>query len=499
MITPIGTAKVDFLLESNREDASFSLYIDSDAHALTWELFESLTANIVSCVAKMSNIDYQDLDFIEEAEKAVGILLKGPPPDQLKKFLNNLGVDTVGLRLQPVTNTEFTPKLGQPIPMEWCHRLQSDIQNVFRSHEWVGYEDKENHFIFARVEYCIDQFHDTREEEGSGDEEEEPDIYAITTSEDDEEGRQVTVVELYKILRVRHDDGSREVVLYDPNGAGVQFWDIVKDGKLNSIMKKICQELKRIQKLKDKEQKRKAIKAMYLKWHPDKNPNPLATEAFKFLQQQIKRLEEGLDFENPDSREEHSRSDVPNPFWDKKFKELDNFARECKEAWEYEKENINESQSCPFDDVIDSHSVCPDRDKARIWFKQAEHDLKALYVLFQSHSQELYAHVCFMAHQVAEKALKAGMYKLIGLELEDLMHHELVRYARTIEAINAGAQGLEESACSLMNYYLNPRYPNRYGPSHSIPSDNFTRDQAIRAMEKADKIMQIIGHIVRHD
>ena len=46
--TSIGTAKVDFLLESNTENSSYLLYIDSDAHALTWELFESLTTNIFS-------------------------------------------------------------------------------------------------------------------------------------------------------------------------------------------------------------------------------------------------------------------------------------------------------------------------------------------------------------------------------------------------------------------------------------------------------------------
>ena len=305
--------------------------------------------------------------------------------------------------------------------MELYHCLQSDIENVFSSYEWVGYEDKENHFIFARIEYPIDQFHDTQEEERSGDEEiwsEEPDSYVIITSEDDEEGRQVTVVELYKILRVRQvnlDNGSMELVLYDPKRADVQFWDTVKDKSLSSIMKIICQELKRIQRLKDKEQRKKALKAMYLKWHPYKNPNSMVTKAFQFLQCQIKRLEEGLALENPDSIEEHSRFNTPNPFWDQKFQDLDKFAHACKEAWESEKESINESHSCPFDDAMNSHSVRPDQDKAQKWFKQAEHDLKALHVLFESHSKELNAHVCFMAHQVAEKSLKAGMYKLIGL------------------------------------------------------------------------------------
>ena len=84
--THIGTAGVDFLLESSHDNRAFSLHIDSDADALTLGLFESLTENIVSCVAKMSSIDIQDCDpdLIASAEKATGILLKGPSPDQLK-------------------------------------------------------------------------------------------------------------------------------------------------------------------------------------------------------------------------------------------------------------------------------------------------------------------------------------------------------------------------------------------------------------------------------
>ena len=58
----------------------------------------------------MSNTDDQALEFIEAAEKAaekaIGILLKGPPLDQVKKLLNNQEMNTVGLRLQSGINSE---------------------------------------------------------------------------------------------------------------------------------------------------------------------------------------------------------------------------------------------------------------------------------------------------------------------------------------------------------------------------------------------------------
>ena len=101
-------------------------------------------------------------------------------------------MNTARLQLHPGASTDYNPKLGQPIPFEWYHRLQCDIHNDFRSHEWVGYEDKENHIIFARVEYSVDKFHDTQEEQGSVSEDEEAwvseelDSYIIMISSDED-------------------------------------------------------------------------------------------------------------------------------------------------------------------------------------------------------------------------------------------------------------------------------------------------------------------------
>ena len=509
--THIGTAGVDFLLESSHGYRAFSLHIDSDADALTLGLFESLTENIVSCVAKMSSIDIQDCDpdLISSAEKAIGILLKGPSPDQLKKLLSKYGMNTARLQLHPGASTDYNPKLGQPIPFEWYHRLQSDIHNVFRSHEWVGYEDKENHIIFARVEYGVDKFHDTQEEQGSVSEDEEVwvgeelDSYIIMISSDEnkeeEKFAQVTVVEIYKILRVKQVDGSKEMVLYDPEGVSVQLWDTIKDERLNSIMKRISQELKQIWRLKDKEQRRKATKAMYLKWHPDKSPHPLAKEAFQFLQHQIKRLDQGLPLEDPEHREQH---DIPNPFWDKEFRGLDELVRNVCEAQKSEQESFGESHSSSLiDRAMDLCQVKPDQSKAKIWLEQAEYDLKALRVLFHSRSssQELHAHVCFMGNQVAEKALRAGVYTLIGLQQVDLMHHDIMDFAMKIEA-NSRTDGLTTAARSLNHgIYLNTRYPNRHGQSHAVPSLQFTRRDAIQCKESAEKLLDTICILVQQN
>ena len=513
----IGRVKVDFLLQKEAS-GDRSLYIDKSAYALKFSLFESLTSAIVSHVIRMSSSHQCDSELDRQSiEKVVSMLLKAPTQSEIEELLNDQGIDTANIELKSSTSTAFSPKLGMPIPEEWHHRLHCDIHNVFKPQEWVGYEAQENHIIFAKIEYCMKAV-DKSEEQARGCEEqqsitsdEELSQYKITVSDDEEDSqREVTVLDLFKILRVKTrklDDGSTEVILYDPNGESVQLWDAIKDEKLKSILKEICQELKRIWKLKDKEQRRKAIKAMYLKWHPDKNPNPLATKAFQFLQRQIQRLQEGLPLEDPDETDEVDHpSFTPNNYWDMYFRNWDNIARSRSRRWRQEKTNYwstssqsrSHGQSFSFDGIMNTVSVSPEPSTAKVWLKQAEHDMNALNLLareIDAH-RDVCAHVCFLAHQVAEKALKAGMYQVNGLHSSDLRNHHLVGHANALAQVRAGSGNLLRTRASrLESYYLDPRYPNRYSPAR-VPSDQYTSDQARLAKEAAEDILEIVKTFV---
>ena len=138
--------------------------------------------------------------------------------------------------------------------------------------------------------------------------------------------------------------------------------------------------------------------------------------------------------------------------------------------------------------------VKPDHQKAEIWLKQTEYDMEALQVLFDSHNERLSGHVCFMANQVAEKVLQAGIYALVGLQPIDLTHHDLRGFTKKIEA-ESGATGLKE-ATDFLNHYLDTRYPNRYGASHKVPADVYNRQDAIEAKKHAEKLLKAIGPLV---
>ena len=84
-----------------------------------------------------------------------------------------------------------------------------------------------------------------------------------------------------------------------------------------------------------------------------------------------------------------------------------------------------------------------------------------------------------MAHQVVEKALKAGMYAICGLSQENLKHHRLNGYAWNLSLERPTlTDGLSTLTRSLESYYLDTRYPNRHPGPTTIPSDVFTSEQA---------------------
>ena len=488
---PIGTVKVDFAFLQNTDSDSFVVCVDSGAKKKL-KLLESFSKRLVSTIAAVSNVPVEVLG--EHVEGKIMNLLEDQNQEGIAELLGELGVRSENLGLCGNVHRSVSVKLGSPIPDYIHHRLHADIHNVFRPQELVGHEITDNNYIFARVNYRVAE----ATEDG------ELEKYCISISEDDEEGKEVTIIEICKILRMKEickDNGIREMVLYNPESDGVQMWETIEYDSLKETLKKVTQELKKIWKIKDKDLRQKAIKAMYLKWHPDKNSNRFATKVFQFLQRQIERLEQGLDVEDPDCGEDNTG--FTSESWRRTARKWEEEVRTRGEHWRKEKDRRHDP-SMPtrvdnddLDEQLRQNSVSTDPTTAQVWLKQAEHDLTALQVLLREVNSKrgVCAHVCFMAHQVAEKALKAGMYKLIGLHSSVLRWHQLNRHASAIEQVKPRiTRGLRVMVRSLESYYLDPRYPNRYTPA-KVPSDKYSVGEAMQAERIAENVLNIIKRL----
>ena len=121
----------------------------------------------------------------------------------------------------------------------------------------------------------------------------------------------------------------------------------------------------------------------------------------------------------------------------------------------------------PFDHVRNPRNA----SEGSRWVKQAVVEYS---VLEDIHSKAAvscgYGYVCFMAHQVAEKALKGGVYALCGMDGGGLRDHDLIRHAGVLHTVNPDkTKDLVRDCGPLNDYYLNTRYPNRC-PNTKIPA-----------------------------
>ena len=145
--------------------------------------------------------------------------------------------------------------------------------------------------------------------------------------------------------------------------------------------------------------------------------------------------------------------------------------------------------------------VTPNRDLAEVWYKQALHDGQAMKVLYDkakgphvntAFNEKVCAHVCFFAHQVAEKVLTAGMYLRVGLSNYALLHRNMFCFANALREslLDDAAAEVLEHVRVLCDYNLSTRYPNRC--SNQVPSECFSLGDATKACKSSIRIFEIV-------
>ena len=122
---------------------------------------------------------------------------------------------------------------------------------------------------------------------------------------------------LYKFDRAGTKVGRRgasdDIVPYE--GTEEEYEEPVRPRNLEEANREIAEALKEIWKLPESERP-SAIRRLIKVWHPDRNPNDveLATEATKFLLNEVERLENGgtPGYREPGSGRQHARSPSRN-------------------------------------------------------------------------------------------------------------------------------------------------------------------------------------------
>ena len=479
--TVIGKRKIYFFLE--RDPNGHKMHLDASLKGIMESHMFSELADLV--IAAVQQICAFSVPY--DLKKAIECFLRA---DSAPEILQEL--ERKQLPISDITTTEkVTLGLGMEIPQRWHHRLDQDIDNVFHANEYVGYEDVEGHFIVVKIVHAVTTgaIEDLMSQYTQR--------YRVLTRDNYEEGTEVSVNVLYKFIK----GGKQERKSWDIQARAHE--SDTSDVNLIVTKKHLCEELKEIWGLYQEDKKR-AIRRLYLKWHPDRNPdNPnFAEKVFQFMQAQIKHLQNDEPLDDPENEQRPSRS-PSNAAWDQFYREWNRTAQQYQRSRQSESRSRGRSRGSgggyhgsPFSAGDESFRVPRQPDEGHRWLRQATVDRKVLNLLCDQmmslDDDEIAGHICFMAHQVAEKALKAGMYAVCGLDDSGLRDHVLTRHAYALQTEKPRETLLlAHHTASLETYYLDTRYPIRHS-SPTIPADVFSPARALEAKEHAENIYSII-------
>ena len=283
------------------------------------------------------------------------------------------------------------------------------------------------------------------------------------------------------------DDANREEIdIYDAT-------DIVhEENTYQAADKKTIRDAVKAAWSLPEELQRKAIKRLFLQYHPDKNPgNPYATANFQLLQREIERMENGISEQEYDTTGTFRSSGFENSRWEGCFNQW------SRTAYSHRRYRTRDRGASMGGMSGGWNIPTPNKDhgEAKRWIKQAEYDYATLSTLNISsqHDEKTCAATCFMSHEVAEKALKAGMYMKCGMGNATLKSHNLVSPARAL--LQVGCLVDITDVIFLENFYSHPRFPY----CHSfpvVPGEEYSSITAREAFLAATKIYETMKQLI---
>ena len=287
------------------------------------------------------------------------------------------------------TEIHIFPKLGTFIPLE-DHHLLNDAFEEFEPGEYVGYELEDPTleleegvatYIYARI---VEEVTDQRQ----------PLVakkYVVNIG--DNQVIEVDAADLYKFHRLDATTSAAVVVSdHQRQNSATRPVGPPKSRDKQAAFDEVSDLLEDAWKMPE-EKKRKVIKRLFLRWHPDKNvgDEEFCTEIFKHVQNEILRLERGeprgsQPTTNVDATGSHHSS------YNDHFNTWGNRARQHHS----QREGYRRRQHFHRDFTGRQN---PQPGEAKRWFKQAKADVAAVENDIIC-SKPSYEWACFKCHQV---------------------------------------------------------------------------------------------------
>lgn len=369
---------------------------------------------------------------------------------------------------------------GEDIPEEWYDSLDMNLLNNFEEGEYVGYSI-DNKYIYAIIV-----------EEVSGKTGLHSQRYKIEIGQP--EPIEVSCLDLYQFKRYKKPDREKK---FDTSAASLLLRagaepDSQPSGRsspasLEEAKREIDKTLEEIWPLPEEERK-KALKRLYLRWHPDKNLNcsHLATEAFKYLMNRIEELLTGkVGKAGSAGQGRHQDFRKYYPSWNeearyhKRGRERFSGARRAHHAYDFWAYNQNVPQ--------------PNREEAQRWCRQARCDLQAARKDVEGGSTEW---CLFKVHQAVEKSLIAAAYKKHGKHPDNTSITAMAEQASLYSVQLRDVPQIVETLKQLGVDAKKTQYPNLH-PFPNIPNEQFSEENGMLALDEASELLRKVESYVK--
>ncbi|XP_048373918.1 sacsin-like [Sphaerodactylus townsendi] len=400
-------------------------------------------------------------------------LLACQGPEEMAEVMNEYRVP---LQQRTLRDAFALPDPGEEIPEEWHDSLDMSILHSFMPGDYVGFLDPSvqgEHYIYAVVLEALEP-----QQSGAG----QVHMYRVDVG-----GGQQLEVSAYDLYRFRRStpasDSSQAVVLRRSSPKGAATVDL-NDGNwyqqpLSEVKQKVDACLAEIWSLSEEERK-KAMRRLYLCYHPDKNlgQEDLASEIFKYLKGKIEEMQNKSKPQSCSSRGPGSSGSFNRSSWNfsNDWTEWDRQAhrhQEKRQEFTRQKESGRGRGSFTYNfwsfhkpGTKGCQSKCSGMEEARRWLRQAEYDLRAAANEVCNSSTEW---LLYKTYRAVEKALAAVEYKQGGHFDSNLsvtmLAAKVAAYGPKLAVIRDQVSklrqhGMDDKTTQYPKYHLPPTIPN---------------------------------------
>ena len=239
-------------------------------------------------------------------------------------------------------------------------------------------------------------------------------VYDVQVDEDPADLVKFKGFEMYGFDRIHSAVLTQEIVKSD-NMERLEQPHIPLPQSYEEAVKEIKDILRSLSEL-DEESKKKVIRKLYLRWHPDKHEEhskALATRIFQFLLNELKS----------------DHKDVAHNFdsWNFSASRYSFFTRSNAGFFHHDSHSSHN-----FSSFFKERSNNPQPAQSKRWYRQAEKDLKAAKDRKEQNADSFFQWHCFMAKQVCTFYIKKQLEILVSvtlfIQVTSLVLHKFISY-----------------------------------------------------------------------